>query len=183
MLTINSDPREIAQAYDDAPMGYNAVGMSRGAEVRAYWALERYVNLRHQDALDDGWRFLRSHDEHYEAHLGECLRVKVLPVFDLKHDHPAWSDETNYRFRAVHDVYGHIPQGDAAPFAYAGELEAAKQQARDIERNACRFILTGHHDGAIQAAFTEVIGQAAYFEVHGKFPVQKAALILAAEGY
>ena len=77
--------------------------------------------------------------------------------------HPLWDEETNLRFRAVHDYYGHILTG--FDFTLFGELNAYHTCARL------------HTDSAKHALFTEVYVQALWHEVYGEFPKQKVVLL------
>lgn len=77
--------------------------------------------------------------------------------------HPLWDEETNLRFRAVHDYYGHILTG--FDFTLEGELNAYLTCARL------------HTDSAKHALFTEVYVQALWHEVYGEFPKQKVVLL------
>jgi hypothetical protein len=138
--------------------------------------LSRYVRERFAQLHVDGWRTYPTKDS-AQPDLALAAESRVLPVFDAFHQHPAFPDGVNYMFRAVHDVYGHLATDPPAPFGLAGEVLSAAQQARDLDswfngqdRKALRFM--------VQAAlWTEIVGQAAYYEVRGRFPVQKAVLL------
>lgn len=77
--------------------------------------------------------------------------------------HPLWDEETNLRFRAVHDYYGHVLTG--FDFTLQGEHNAYLATARL------------HTDTAKHALFTEVYVQALWHEVYGEFPIQKTVLL------
>lgn len=73
-----------------------------------------------------------------------------------------WSEEDNWKFRAVHDYVVHI--GGNVDFSQRGEIKAYNVHAKIVP------------PAALDALFSEVVGQAAYATVRGRFlPVQKAA--------
>lgn len=161
-MTVPLHHSVIAAAYDRAPR-------TGKLQHHAYRALARYVDARYADAVADGWQFV--HEYTGEApNLILVARDKILPVYDAAHNHSELSDHENFMFRAVHDVFGHVAAG--APFGYQGEIVAAKEQLRDLASwphlNRADLAL------AQLAAWGEIVGQAAYYETHGKFPEQKA---------
>ncbi len=65
----------------------------------------------------------------------------------------AWDNDTNDKFRAVHDQVGHAATG--ATFSPAGESAATESHRRSLPQSAHR------------ALTAEVLGQASYFEFGG----------------
>lgn len=176
MLTIYSPAADIADAYDRAPV---VTDRAR----RAYTLLTRYVDQRFVRLHDLGWRVAPTLSDE-PPDLDVVMRTRVLPVYDRAHAHPVLTDAQNYCFRAVHDIFGHLGTTPYAPFGYTGEVFAAASQARDfrIWATATMFPSPSNRRDAMHALLTEIVGQAAYFEVHGRFPVQKAAIIFGDQG-
>lgn len=176
LLTIYSPAADIARAYDLAPV---VTDRTR----RAYALLARYVDARFIQLHDEGWRVAPEYSGE-APDLAHVRQTRVLPVYDRDHGHPVLTDAQNYRFRAVHDIFGHlVPFGSGptaepyAPFRYVGEVRAAETQARDFHTWWIDRAIGGPGRDTARALATEIVGQAAYFEIHGRFPVQKAALI------
>lgn len=172
---LREDIERIAREYAAAPRVSDSVLLRS-----AYRALEAYALARFVDAVREGWVL-------YPEYSGAApdLRLtqdlKRLGVYDEKHGHPLLSDRGNFAFRAVHDIFGHglsRLSSELHDFGFDGECAAAEQQARDISTFGC---LNGWDESltsaVASAAWTEIVGQAAYFEVHGEFPEQKAALL------
>lgn len=162
----------LAAAYEAAPI------VTPEAR-RAYRVLARYTRERFADAVAEGWRFLPSNESQAPpADLAAVRESRRMEVYDADHAHPALSDGENFMFRAVHDVFGHLGLGAEHDFTFEGEVLACQTQAADFRRwERIRW----DYREPLAALFTEVVAQAAYFEVHGRFPVQKAALLNPAE--
>ena len=170
----------IAREYAAAPRLPNAPEASRVAD--AYRALQEYTLARFVDLARQEFRT-------WPETSGEApdpvvaWGSKALPVYDKMHGHPLWHDRVNYAFRAVHDGFGHRMATakryeDVLGFGFENECAAAQEQSADI------FAFGLVHAwseakilGAQLAAWTEIVGQAAYYEVHGAFPEQKALLM------
>lgn len=107
------------------------------------------------------------------AHMVESvLKHGVLYVNDLAHDHPYWSERENFRFRAVHDWYGHITGTLAAGRAGRFEFNAVG------EINAYHLHANLHvSQEALPALFCEIVGQLAWQHATGDFPDQACAVI------
>lgn len=75
-----------------------------------------------------------------------------------------WSPKDNWVFRAVHDYVVHI--GGNHDFSLRGEIGTFNRHAKILPRTA------------LPAAFSEVVGQAAYAIVRNKFPNPQKACIL-----
>ena len=90
-------------------------------------------------------------------------RFKVTTDYS---QHPLWSEDQNWKFRVVHDYYGHYKTGDkSVDFSLEGERSAFLSQAqRSSDLDARR---------ALQ---TEVYGQASAFYKNGAFGKQKVYL-------
>lgn len=176
----NPSAQLIAEAYARAPK-------TGPLQRTAYQALSRYVWYRYQEALDRGYAIVTDYTG-AAPDLALVQDQRLLPVYNLKHAHPEFRDRTNFQFRAVHDLFGHLDIGAdnprVAPFGYDGEVIAARNQAADITRYY-RDIYRGRSVNgrdaqcalAIVAAWGEIVGQAAYYETRGVFPEQKAVLL------
>lgn len=98
-----------------------------------------------------------------EPMFADIARGRILVSTTLS-PHPLWTIEQNARFRLVHDVAGHGASG--AGFDWEGEVTAYQQQASYL-----------HSPLARAALFTQLLGQVAYFLVHGAYAPQKCALL------
>ena len=100
----------------------------------------------------------------YEMH-ADFIRNRRLKVMktSVTGSHPYWSDATNDKFRAVHDVLGHLATGRG--FDRHGE-EAAYQ--------AHKLTLPAEVHGALAM---ETRGQNAFLIERGDFPPQKAGVL------
>jgi hypothetical protein len=89
-------------------------------------------------------------------------RIKVMKT-SVTGSHPYWSNSTNDKFRAVHDVFGHLATGRG--FDRHGE-EAAYQAHKSMMPPSVH-----------RALATETRGQNAYVVERGDFPPQKVGLL------
>lgn len=92
----------------------------------------------------------------------ENKRLKVMKT-SVTGSHPYWDDETNDKFRAVHDVFGHLATGRG--FDRHGE-EAAYQAHKSMMPESVHGALA-----------METRGQNAYVLARGDFPRQKAGIL------
>ncbi len=98
----------------------------------------------------------------------ETRRSGVLRIFKGGSDHPFFSVEENWRFRAVHDYYTHIVHGE--DFTLRGELRAYNTHSKLAPPMA------------LPALYTEVVAQVCCAIVSGgEFPVQKMAVVPGAD--
>lgn len=89
-------------------------------------------------------------------------RLKVMKT-SVTGSHPYWDDDTNDKFRAVHDVFGHLATGRG--FDRHGE-EAAYQAHKSMMPEAVHGVLAW-----------ETRGQNAFVLDRGDFPPQKAGIL------
>jgi len=87
-------------------------------------------------------------------------------------EHPIFDEETNVKFRAVHDYMTHIQ-----PKIPAGFTSAKKQGSIHQELRAYNIHAKTVPKAAIPALFTEVVGQVCTFYVTGKFQEQKVCIL------
>lgn len=93
----------------------------------------------------------------------EVASTKVMKVMKDFSDHPFFTEEENWKFRAVHDWFSHILSKQ--PFTRKGELAAYNTHVKMMP------------PAALPALFTEIIGQVCYQTTKGTFPTQKAAIL------
>ncbi len=120
------------------------------------------------DALSERIYFMwTDHDPIADAAaIHDCVDSGWLPVWDSKHTggHPVWDNETNNRFRAVHDVLGHYL--NRVGFDKYGEDAAYRAHAATMPGGLIRQLLA-----------TETRGQNSalnYGNPVGEFKEQKA---------
>jgi len=92
----------------------------------------------------------------------ENKRLKVMKT-SVTGSHPYWDDDTNDKFRAVHDVFGHLATGRG--FDRHGE-EAAYQAHKSMMPESVHGALA-----------METRGQNAFVLARGDFPKQKAGIL------
>lgn len=93
----------------------------------------------------------------------EFLETGTLRVSTDYNEHLVFSKLENLKFRLVHDVMSHIQKEN--DFSLRGEVKAYNSMVKTLPKLA------------VAACFTEVLGQACYYIVHGNFPEQKIALL------
>ena len=94
--------------------------------------------------------------EELVASVKETNTLKVSTDFL---EHPLFSKEQNFKFRAVHDWFSHVA-GDHS-FGMKGEVGAYNRHAKTAPPSV------------LPALFTEIVGQASVKIVSGNFPEQK----------
>ena len=99
-------------------------------------------------------------DQHMKQEVAE---TGILKIWKGGTEHPIFSHELNLKFRAVHDWMAHIQRD--TNFGMKGEIQAYNDHLKTIP------------PAGAPALFTEVVGQAAYFNNYGYFPEQKIATL------
>ena len=161
--------QSIAAAYHAAPI-------TTPRAIEGYVLLAEYALTRFVQAIAAGWTFEPTAIATLPD-LDLAKRTLILEVYDREHNHPVLTDRDNFRVRATHDVFGHIPSGGS--FTVAGEIRAARHQALDVKAYGARVGWTETQTQlAISAMLGDVIGQTACFAADGRFPIQKAFLLL-----
>lgn len=150
--------RLVADAYEQAPRFDSAAvphykAMARDTE-RFFRLLQSKVRVEfvEYDPYPDA-----------EALEQDVTQSGVLKVMTLYSEHPVFTPEENWKFRAVHDWFTHILARQ--PFTQRGEIRAYNTHAKMYSREA------------LPALFTEIVGQACYQTTHGRFPGQKVTLL------
>lgn len=90
----------------------------------------------------------------------EVENTGLLKVFKGGESHPVFTDEENWKFRAVHDLLGHL-SGTGHSFSLRGEIAAYNQHLKILPK------------AAVPALFTEVVGQVCFYYVNKAYPQQK----------
>lgn len=103
-----------------------------------------------------------AYDGDYESMI-KAISGKKFKVYTGFNEHPIFTPEQNLKFRAVHDFYAHYQ--NKADFSMKGEVRAYNTHIKLAPPDTW------------PAIFTEVLGQASYFIVNGRFPVQKIAVM------
>ena len=93
----------------------------------------------------------------------EDIKVGLFLVSNLNCEHPQWTAKQNIDFRICHDILGHFMV--ASGFSWKGELAAYVSQ--------CKW----YSPLAVEALFTEIVGQTACYQVNKEFPAQKVILL------
>ena len=154
--------RSLGRAYDALP------DYQREAEPH-YEAMKREVD--HQFDHMTKTMGIRAEFVHHDpyANAGEMMddvrnnkRMQVLHTADTG-SHPYFSDETNNRFRAVHDFFGHAATG--RDFDEHGEEAAFQAHAKMFSPHA------------LPALTSETRGQNGSLVLNGEFAPQKVALL------
>ncbi|KKN96695.1 hypothetical protein LCGC14_0163390 [marine sediment metagenome] len=155
---FNEYARLVADAYEEAPSydpdaarHWEALNSSNKILFRRFLGRSR-VEYTDEDPYESSEEMQRDFRE-----------TGVLKIYSGDSEHPVFSVEDNLLFRTVHDYFTHIARGQ--PFTLRGELAAYNTHAKlaTVE--------------ARPALFTEVVGQAAYYIVHGRFAEQKVAVL------
>lgn len=157
--------RLIARQYSEAPLYQNSA--SDAWEEVANHAVRHASLLRQQyrvrETETEGMPYASADDMFRDLDAG------VIVVSSANSVHPLWSKRDNVAFRLVHDIMGHYTAHNAgmvADFSWQGEVNAYDWHARTLSTDIAR-----------DALFTEVLGQAAYALVTGRFGDQKVAFL------
>lgn len=148
----------VADAYLRAPLHDPAAVPSYQALLRD---VERFFQILQSKVTVEfvDYDAYRNADE-LTQDVRENHRLRVSKLFS---EHPFFTKEQNWKFRAVHDWFSHIL--GRTPFSSKGEIAAYNVHAKMFSR------------AALPALFTEIVGQVAHVHVKGDFPVQKVAIL------
>lgn len=171
----------VAKAYDDAPV-YDSSALTHWKTLNESnyklfnMLLSRTsIKLVSENKSEEGNEFKISgktykveytDGEPYDSQLEmkqDWNKTKSIKISIDHSEHPVFSVEDNIVFRCVHDFIVHI-EGNH-PFGKKGEIASYNNHAKLVPRNA------------LPAIFTEVVGQACYAVVNGRFPKQKIAVL------
>lgn len=153
--------QRVAEAYDAMPMlddkakpAYDE--MAR--EVDKQFAILKRMGIKVEFVDYDPYRSFQEMRNDFVKN----RRLRVMKT-SVTGSHPYWSNDTNDKFRAVHDVFGHLATGRG--FDRHGE-EAAYQAHKSMMPPSVH-----------RALATETRGQNAYYIENGDFPPQKVGLL------
>ncbi len=150
----------VAEAYKRAPL------YEEGA-VPSFRAMKPFIDkmfTRIQGVVDV--QFVEEHPYKSADELRRDVRkTGIMKISTLDQDlpHDIYDEETNVKFRAVHDFMAHVQR--RTEFDAKGEIASYNAHIQTMP-------LESH-----PALFTEVVGQACTFVVTGAFPVQKIAIL------
>jgi hypothetical protein len=120
----------LAQAYLDAPKFDPKV-------VKHWEALKVSNNRLYKHMIGKGYKIQIVKEDPYKTQAimkKEVLKTKILKVWGDFKDHPYFSADENFKFRAVHDFYAHI-LGNAG-FGGVGEIHAYNVHAKIAPKEA-----------------------------------------------
>jgi len=156
-----SDAKLVLQDYGDYSHKVANAYMARPKEEGAYaasWAALMKHTERMFKQLQSKYK-VEFVDEDpyasYEIMEHEVGKSKILKVWRGASAHPIWTEEQNWKFRAVHDATIHIAGGH--PFTLRGELAAYNRHMKIAP------------PAAYDALFTEVVGQVCTYTAHKSF--------------
>ena len=137
--------RKIARVYETLEPVSN-----RPEVVEAYKALVTEVEAQFQAAVGEGiviepWRQEGQPYANSAEMRADLFDNKHIYVFEGGEPHPYMTPEQNWKFRAVHDIYGHAKTG--FEFGARGEMNATRAHAQMFTERA------------VPALVTETIGQ------------------------
>ena len=158
LVDWNVYTKMVADAYEKAPDN----------EPRAHPAFEamKQTVLKHFNMIQSKAKVEFVDGDPYktaEEMRDSVQRLKVLKIMKDHSDHPFFSPDENWKFRAVHDWFTHVISGQ--PFTHKGELQAYNVHTKMFP------------PAAWPALFTEIVGQVCYVTVHGNFPTQKVCIL------
>lgn len=148
----------VAKAYDEASENDPEAQASYSALRDAVNKFFKLIQSKVKVEFVDGDPYTSS-----EQMQKEVAKTKVMKVMKDFSTHPFFSEEENWRFRAVHDWFTHIISH--LPFSRKGELQAYNSHIKMFP------------PAAWPALFTEIIGQVCYQTSKGSFPTQKVAIL------
>lgn len=153
--TLTPEHTAIAAQYDAAPL-YDP-------EAAPYWDELIYDTEGKYDDLQRTIKFIPVDEENPYKSAQEMfsdIEQGVMKISTRNNEHPLWSPEQNFKFRAVHDYFGHfVPRAD---FTMQGEEIAYQAHSKLVPTDAKK------------ALDVEVRGQAAVAIAHGgEFAPQK----------
>jgi hypothetical protein len=148
----------VADAYDEAPdHDPEAVASYRtliGHINKMYERMQSKVKVEYVGGQPYATAAEMAHD------VQQTKKLKISTDFN---DSPVFNKTENLKFRAVHDYVVHVQTGK--DFSDKGEVAAFNAHAKMVP------------PAAIPALFTEVVGQACYYNARGHFPPQKIAIL------
>jgi len=150
--------RLVADAYDKAPEYDERAVPAYQAMLSACDRFFKMIGSKVKVEFVDGDPYTSQQQMKQEV-----AATKVLKVMKDFSDHPLFTKEQNWKFRAVHDWFTHILTNQ--PFTLEGELKAYNTHLKMFP------------PASYPALFTEIVGQVCYQTSHGSFPTQKVCVL------
>lgn len=148
----------VAQAYEEAPENDPEATKAFESMKNTFLKHFRMIESKIKVLFVDGDPYKSS--EEMQQDVKQNKQLKIMKDFS---DHPFFSKEENWRFRAVHDWFTHILTNQ--PFTAKGELKAYNVHLKMFPPSSW------------PALFTEIVGQVSYVTVKGGFPTQKVCIL------
>ena len=146
----------VLKDYTDYAKKVGAAYMARpdyeGEYVSSWEALAKHTEKMYKQTLSRIGVEFQDEDpyENFDQMKKDVEDTGILKVFKDASDHPVWTEEQNWLFRAVHDATIHLA-GRGHPFTLRGELGAYNRHYKIVPH------------AARDALFTEVVGQVCTF--------------------
>lgn len=145
--------KAVAEAYKARPVKEYVV-------MDSYRALNRHNKVMFKRLLSDV-DVIFTEEQPYQTAQEMTQQVKETGKLYINNQYSenlssGWTEEENWQFRAVHDYIVHI--GGKVDFSTRGEIQAFNVHAKLVPPRA------------LDALFSEVIGQVCYVNVFGDFP-------------
>lgn len=167
--------KELAEKYQK--------GIDRTSELPELTGkiLTRWINHEYQSILSQGLEVeLTEKADSYadsSALFEDIAQNNHVFIFSLYNEHPLWDEQTNQKFRAVHDYKHHFESGRSSlGFSLHGEFEAYQKAKNDL------FTYLWKHESVPtlelyptfdKILFSEIVLQAAVRHYTGEFAEQK----------
>ena len=148
----------VADAYDKAPEYDSEAEASYSALRSTVDKFFKMIESKVDVEFVDGDPYTSA--EQMRKEIKETKVMKVMKDFST---HPFFSEEDNWKFRAVHDWFTHVITKQ--PFTQKGELSTYNTHLKMFPPECW------------PALFTEIVGQVCYQSTRGSFPVQKVAIL------
>lgn len=160
LKTYTKYAEAVTEAYKARPLKENDMSS---------WISLRQSNDRMFKRLSSVIEVIWTKDDPYSSQQEMKEKVKRTGKLYINTDYSSnlvsgWSEEDNWKFRAVHDFIVHI--GGNVDFTQKGEIQAFNVHAKIAPK------------AALDALFSEVVGQACYVTVTGDFPNPQKACVL-----
>lgn len=162
---------EVARAYEARPVRDKRVIPSYKSLIKSNNIL--YKRLQSRIDIEFTPEYAPDNEIGYSSTEEMIRRVeetgKLMVDTKYSDNHPVFSQEQNWKFRAVHDAYTHYQRGkkiSGMKFDLRGELQTYNLH-KDLAPNSARAAL-----------FSEVVGQVCYEITTGNFPDPQKACYL-----
>lgn len=143
--------------------------------------LTRWINHEYQSIITKGLKIeLTEKADSYpdsKALFDDIAQNNHVFIFALYNEHPLWDEETNIKFRAVHDYKHHFESGASdLGFSLYGEFEAYQKAKDDLFTYLWEYESVPTlelYPTLDKILFSEIVLQAAVKHFTGEFAPQK----------